>query len=861
MLESDEEQNELIQEFLVECYEGLDKLDQDLLTLEEDPGNVEILSGIFRTFHTIKGTAGFLAYHKLESVAHAAENLLSKLRDGELSMNTGRADALLKTVDTLRAILGSIESHRLEGDEDCTELLDNLKRLQQADQDGFLSSGTTAAPTAEARPIAPAGQAPEAAMVDGSVEAVETAGGFGPIGDEPVAIGPLDAPAPCPADAPLADSAEAEAAPTLAQAPEAIAAAAAARRSSLPPSVAAARAQTAAVPPPDATPAAQTAPPTQTAPAPIPAASAAEATGGANAATPAAARANKPNAVDTSIRVDVHLLDSIMNLVGELVLTRNQIMQHTASDPTSALSTTSQRLNLITSDLQEGVMKTRMQPIRNVWNKFPRVVRDLTASCGKRATLVMEGEDTELDRTILEAIKDPLTHMVRNSVDHGLESVEDRVAAGKPAEGTLKLRAYHEGGQVNLELTDDGRGIDIDRVKEKAIERGLLTREKAARLGEREALQLIFLPGFSTAEKVTNVSGRGVGMDVVRTNIEKIGGQVDIQSVRGAGTTLRIKIPLTLAIIPALLVSVDGCRFAIPQVNLIELVRIEGSRAADAIEDVHGAPVYRLRGNLLPLVDLRSELELPQRLDAEGVEERSINIVVLQAEDRQYGLVVDAVNDTEEIVVKPLSQQIRDIPVYAGATILGDGRVALILDAIGIAKRGRVLGEHAATRAVAESESTVARRSDVETLLLLDLDDKRAAIPLSSVSRLEEIRVDRIEASGDFLVTQYRDRIMPLIWLDATRGHPRLDEDDPEARLQVVVHVAGEQCVGLVVDRIHDIVDAQVLVERQTKRRDTLGSAVVQGRVTDLLDVSGIVGRALPGLAEIPRRGTEVHAS
>jgi two-component system chemotaxis sensor kinase CheA len=235
-------------------------------------------------------------------------------------------------------------------------------------------------------------------------------------------------------------------------------------------------------------------------------------------------------------------------------------MQHAAGDPSAALIATSQRLNLITSDLQEGVMKTRMQPIRNVWSKFPRVVRDLTAACGKRATLVMEGEDTELDRTILEAIKDPLTHMVRNSVDHGIESVADRIAAGKPAEGTLRLRAYHEGGQVNLELSDDGRGIDIERVKEKAVERGLLTREKASRMSEREAQQLIFLPGFSTAQKVTNVSGRGVGMDVVRTNIEKIGGQVDIQSVFGAGTTLRIKIPLTLAIIPALLVTVDGRR-------------------------------------------------------------------------------------------------------------------------------------------------------------------------------------------------------------------------------------------------------------------------------------------------------------
>ncbi len=633
--------------------------------------------------------------------------------------------------------------------------------------------------------------------------------------------------------------------PALERAPEAVVAAAFARRASLPPSIAAARAREAASPEDDAQDGELD---SVSEPARTP-------TVGKPPISPSTApsspsRAPKQSAVDTSIRVDVHLLDSIMNLVGELVLTRNQIMQHAAGDPSAALTATSQRLNLITSDLQEGVMKTRMQPIRNVWSKFPRVVRDLTAACGKRATLVMEGEETELDRTILEAIKDPLTHMVRNSVDHGIESAGDRLAAGKPPEGTLKLRAYHEGGQVNLELADDGRGIDIERVKEKAVERGLLTREKASRMSEREAQQLIFLPGFSTAQTVTNVSGRGVGMDVVRTNIEKIGGQVDIQSVFGAGTTLRIKIPLTLAIIPALLVTVDGCRFAIPQVSLIELVRLEGARARNAIETVHGAAVYRLRGHLLPLVDLRGELCLSPRPEHEALDDHTLNIVVLQADDRQYGLIVDAVNDTEEIVVKPLSQQIRDIPVYAGATILGDGRVALILDAIGIAKRADVLDEHHAAARPNEAESPIGelRSGDLETLLLLDLDDNRAAIPLSSVARLEEIPFEEIESSGDYLVTQYRDRIMPLVWLGRAKRRPGTGAVEPGERLQVIVHAAGDQHVGLVVDRIQDIVDARIQIERTTHRQDTLGSAVVQGRVTDLLDVAGIVHRAIPSL-------------
>jgi two-component system chemotaxis sensor kinase CheA len=343
-------------------------------------------------------------------------------------------------------------------------------------------------------------------------------------------------------------------------------------------------------------------------------------------------------------------------------------------------------------------------------------------------------------------------------------------------------------------------------------------------------------------------------MDVVRTNIEKIGGQVDIQSVFGAGTTLRIKIPLTLAIIPALLVTVDGCRFAIPQVSLIELVRLEGVRARDAVETVHGAAVYRLRGHLLPLVDLRGELGLAPRPVPDSPDDHTLNIVVLQADERQYGLIVDAVNDTEEIVVKPLSQQIRDIPVYAGATILGDGRVALILDAIGIAKRADVLDEHHAAARTETVEAPIGglRSGDLETLLLLDLDDNRAAIPLSSVARLEEIPVEEIENSGDYHVTQYRDRIMPLVWLGRAKVRPGANAGEPGERLQVIVHSSGDQHVGLVVDRIQDIVDARIQVERTTHRHDTLGSAVVQGRVTDLLDVAGIVHRAIPALPRTP---------
>jgi two-component system chemotaxis sensor kinase CheA len=542
-----------------------------------------------------------------------------------------------------------------------------------------------------------------------------------------------------------------------------------------------------------------------------------------------------------SVRVDVGLLDKLMNLVGELVLARNQILQFTATQRDAAFLGSTQRLNLITTELQEGVMKTRMQPIGNVWNRFPRVVRDLARQCGKRVRVEMEGKETELDRTIIEAIKDPLTHVVRNAVDHGIEPPEARLAAGKPAEGLLALRAYHEGGQVNIEISDDGAGIDPDRIRAKALERGLITREQAARMSDRECVQLVFLPGFSTAQAVTNVSGRGVGMDVVKTNIEKIGGTVDIQSHPGQGTTLKIKIPLTLAIIPALIVTSGGERYAIPQVNLLELVRLEGEQAQHAIEQIHGAPVYRLRGHLLPLVYLNRELGLEERAAAQD----GVNIVVLQADDRQFGLVVEGINDTEEIVVKPLSKQLKNVSLFAGATIMGDGRVALILDVLGVAQRAGVISE-LRDRALAELAARPAQSGEqLQSLLVLSLGEgHRAAIPLELVARLEEIDARSIELADGAEVVQYRGRILPLVRLAQALGYPQNPSRERET-LQVVVYSEQDQSVGLVVERILDIVEVPLAVERASTRPGVCGSAVIQNRVTDLVDVRGLMSAAL----------------
>ena len=555
----------------------------------------------------------------------------------------------------------------------------------------------------------------------------------------------------------------------------------------------------------------------------------------------------KPEAVKepavsaSNIRVDVSLLDKMMNLVGELVLARNQILQCSSSQSDATFFNAAQRLNLITTELQEGVMKTRMQPIGNVWSRFPRLVRDLALQCGKQVTIEMEGSETELDKTIIEAIKDPLTHILRNSLDHGIEKPELRLQAGKPASGRLHLRAYHEGGQVNIEISDDGAGIDVERVKQRAVQRGVIGAQQADRMSDRELSNLVFLPGFSTAEKVSNVSGRGVGMDVVKTNIEKIGGTVDLQSVRGQGTTLKIKIPLTLAIIPALVVSSGGERFAIPQVSLLELVRLEDSQGNAAIEHIQGVPVHRLRGRLLPLVFLNQELGLPSARGRAEASQNAANIVVLQADDRQFGLVVYEINETEEILVKPLGKQLKGISCFAGATIMGDGQVALILDGLGMAQMASVVTEvHEQAVADSVAADTAAGCARQSWLLFRSGEDSRLALPLSAVARLEEFPLKLVEHSGHGEVVQYRGEIMPLVHIsrllqeDAVAGDP----------LQVVVFNHNRRSLGLVVDRIEDITDETIQVRDDEHRGFLLGSAVIQQQVTDIIDLQQVVAHA-----------------
>ena len=701
---------EIITEFIIETNENLTRLSQDLVAIESRPKDAELLASIFRTFHTIKGTTGFLGFTKLESLAHLAENALSQVRNGERELTPDLVSLILECTDVVTAQLTVIENTGQESGESHEHLEKRLKRFTDAPAEVVLEETSAELPDA-AEP-----------------------------GDLPTQGVEVDL-----------------------------------KSSSKGPSIA-----------------------------------------------------------DSTIRVDVAMLDKLMNLVGELVLSRNQILQYAARQSDAALGGSSQHLDLITSELQEGVMKTRMQPIGTVWNKFPRVVRDMANSASKQIKLEMDGADTELDRTIIEAIKDPLTHLLRNACDHGIEMPDVRVSAGKAPQGKLSMRAFHEGGHVNIDVTDDGAGIDPERIKAKAISKGLLRSDQAERMDARDLLQLIFMPGFSTAEKVTNISGRGVGMDVVKTNIERIGGVVEILSEKGQGTTVRIKIPLTLAIIPGLVVMTNGQRYVIPQVSLQELVRLEGDGIRKSVEKTGGSPVLRRRGRLLPLVYLNQTLALSSAAQ-DGLQ--VVNIVVLQAEGRQFGLVVDGVLDTQEIVVKPLGKLLKKADCFAGATIMGDGGVALILDVARVGRRAGVILDREGS---SESSDQERRSSDnMQTYLLFRAAGlRRAAIPLAEVSRLEEFPRSSIEFTAGRPVIQYRDEILPLISLAQALGKRETAfASDP---VQAVVFRAGERSIGLAVDEIIDIVTDAIQATKQAKS-GVLQSVRLDGKVTDLLDLKALI--------------------
>jgi len=737
--------DDLIAEFLTETNESLGALDQDMVRLEQNPNDKNLLSGIFRLMHTIKGTCGFLGLSRLEKVAHHAENVLGRFRDGDLLVTPAYVTLIFESLDRIKLIIAGIEETGSEPTGDDIALIEKLDAVYEG-----RDTHHTAPPPSPSKPTLP----------------------------EPDEHGFVPVPAHLTHTLVQADDVPAQAAPS---------------------------------------------PTPEVKPAPPPVASAAAAPAGDDHG------GGKDSALASqSLRVSVDVLENLMTMVSELVLTRNQLLQILRTQKDSEFTGPLQRLNHVVSDLQEGVMKTRMQPIGNAWSKLPRIIRDLSMELGKKIDLDMRGAETELDRQILDMIKDPLTHMVRNSADHGIEMPADRLKAGKPETGRIILNAYHEGGHIIIEISDDGKGLPLAKIKEKIIKNNLATPEELAGMSDQQIQQYIFRAGFSTAEKVTSVSGRGVGMDVVRTNIEKIGGSIELKSIEGKGSSFFIKIPLTLAIVSALIVESAGERFAIPQLAVRELV-LASEKSSIKIETIKGSPFFRLRNQLLPLVSLRKLLNI----DTSDHEElRTHYIIVLQIGAYQFGIIVDKVFDTEEIVVKPVSSLIKEIEIFSGNTILGDGSVIMILDPGGVAKAS---GETdvADLSASANNEMLKAQSGPQKTALLLFAagDGAPKAVPLSIVARLEEINLQDVEFSSGRPMIQYRGQLMPLVSYDSSATLEKT------GKKPVLVFVDETSTMGLIVDKIIDITEEVVDLQLASSSPGLLGSAIIDGKATDVVDI------------------------
>ena len=746
--------DDLLREFVTETNESLDVVDVELVRFEQDPNNAKILDNIFRLVHTIKGTCGFLGLPRLEALAHAAETLMGKFRDGATASSEA-VTLILATIDRIKIILESLETDQREPEGTDDDLIISLEGMVDR--------------------ISVGGATPESEHSVGTLvhQVLER-----PLREGEDTLDDLERA--------FRDTAiEAEPAKSAKPAPSAV----------------------------DA----------------------------------AVKEDETGKSANQSIRVTLDTLEQLMTMVSELVLTRNQLLEIVRRHEESEFKTPLQRLSNVTAELQEGVMKTRMQPIGNAWQKLPRIVRDLSNELGKKIDLEMQGADTELDRQVLDLIKDPLTHMVRNSADHGLEAVEERRALGKPEHGLIRLSAYHEGGYIIIRVADDGRGLDTDRIKAKAIAQGLVSEADAEKLPEAQIHKFIFAPGFSTAAKVTNVSGRGVGMDVVRNNIDQIGGTIDVKSVAGAGLSFTIKIPLTLAIVAALIVEAGGHRFAIPQLSVVELVRAR-TGSEHRIESIKNTRVLRLRDKLLPLVSLRYLFGF----DKSASEIDGGFIVVTQVGSQTFGIVVDGVFHTEEIVVKPMSSKLRHISMFSGNTILGDGSVIMIIDPNGVAQAfGTTVASQLAAAEASEIKQAPSAGSSTSLLVFRAGSMQPKAVPLSLVTRLEEIDAQKIELSNGRHMVQYRGHLMPLISMS---DNVRVKGEGAQPLL---VFSDGSRSMALVVDEIVDIVDDTLNIQVASENPGVLGSAIVRGHATEIVDV----GHFLPLAFEdwFRRKGQQVQ--
>lgn len=760
---------QILKEFLLESFENLSNISEQLTQYENERNNTDLLNSIYRKVHTLKGSANFLNFKKLQEITHHAENVLDGLRDESFDLNSEIVDVLLNTFDSCQLILQNIEMNETEGDVDVSSLLSELAGIQPGlDENDALELPNIEIP-----------------LSSGVILSNDSLKGF----EMKKESKDITADNNIPSDEPGLR-----------------------------------------IVVPDE----------------------------ANSKDSVNSEQGIYKLADSVVRVNVQLLDKIMNVVGELVLNRNQILQYAGNYENSELNRLAQQLNGITTELQTDIMTTRMQPVESVFSKFERVIRDLSRAQNKKIKLTISGKETELDKTLLDAIRDPLTHLIRNAADHGIEAPSSRSLSGKKEEGNIQIRAYHEGGQVTIEVQDDGQGLDPEKIAKKAVDKGLVKSEDLEKMSKKQIQSLVLKPGFSTADKVTNISGRGVGMDVVKSNIEKIGGSVDITSEPGEGSTFKLKIPLTLAIVPALVVEANKETFAIPQGNLVELVRVEGGQINKMIERIHENEFFRLRGNLIPVFRLGKELELeetPESTLGQKVDD-SLNITVLNAEGLTYGLIVDQVLDTQEIVVKPLSKNLKALEVFAGATLMGDGRVALIIDTLGFYGRATkgIVSKIAKNKTSTEVECGADSYSESKEILLTECGDGHDyGIPLVLVSRLEEISCSEVEWSGSRPLVRYRKQAMPLINLEENLD---LDGESLLSRLKtgdfkesekfdcVVVKVGGQH-FGLVVKEIKDIAitDSDISTD-VIAHAGMMGTVFIGDRTITIVDVHTVLSSA-----------------
>jgi two-component system chemotaxis sensor kinase CheA len=852
---------ELVQDFVTESREHLANIESDLLILEQGGGPFEdTVNRVFRAVHSVKGVAGFLGFENINRLAHAMESVFDLVRKDRLGMSPDLVSTFLSATDLLRDLLEHVQESNQRS------IAEAVAGLQV-----FLSAvgnpGAAAASSAAAAPAVGVAQAPAMpafAVPDGLIlapgerllgvslavpracmalhqsaeELQATLGGLGR-----VVAGATQLCTPNDHTGSREPVAVLLATPRTVDEVRQVLSLDAAEVQELRP----------AAPVPKG---AAAAPNPASAGARDPAASAAK-PGEPQRAGHAASGAGGGEAHAESIRVSVHLLDRLMNLSGELVLGRNQLLQAHSSSNAQGVAVASARLDQVVGEVQEAIMQTRMQPVGNLFQRFPRVVRDLAGKLGKRCRLELEGGGVELDRSILEALSDPLTHLVRNAIDHGMEPSVDREAAGKHAEGMVQLAAAQQGGNVRITITDDGRGIDPARLRKKAVEKGVLGLAEAQALSDREAVHLIFAPGFSTAEKVTDVSGRGVGMDVVRSNIERIGGHVDVHSTVGRGTTVAITIPLTLAILPAMVLRCGERRYVLAQANVAELVRCRSGQD-DRLVQLDGREVLRLRGQVLPLLRLRRVLgEAPPAAAGAITHGGAATIVVVEAGNLRYGLVVDAPPDAEEIVVKPLGRHLKGRVEYAGATILGDGRVAMILDAAGIAESSQL-----GTVETAEADRNSAAAAAVETtelVLFTNHPQEAFGVPLGLVDRIQRVEVAKLTEIGGRLVHAESDTVLPVVRLERaiTAMPPQLS-----ARASILVLRVGQQRFGLLAPDVEDIRSLPIELDGRTlAETGVLGSFRLEGRTVRWLDVAQVARTALPGLFPEEVAGTGGGAS